>query len=123
MKRIDDEITQDDSFVDSVVKPEKPSNAPVLKKIFDRYAKETITDEQIRRIMAPVLRMIQEGKFDRSFLQRYKWLIHPLISGIAIAALILTVAFSQTNETPYNNINIPTAGELVQMIEYENGSS
>ena len=34
----------------------------VLKRIFDTYAGETITDEQLQRILDPVIAMIQEGR-------------------------------------------------------------
>jgi len=37
---------------------------PALKQLFDRYAEESITEEQVRHVLEPVLRMISEGRFD-----------------------------------------------------------
>lgn len=45
--------------------PRYPPKMPVLKQVFDKYAKESITDEQIQRMLAPVIRKIQDGCFDR----------------------------------------------------------
>jgi hypothetical protein len=36
-----------------------------LKQILNQYAKENITDEQIQRILTPVIQMIREGKFSQ----------------------------------------------------------
>ena len=35
-----------------------------LKEIFDRYSEDSITEEQVQRVLEPVLKMIYEGKFD-----------------------------------------------------------
>ena len=43
----------------------KSSGTSVLKQIFDGHIEDTITDEQIVRILEPVLRRIREGAFDR----------------------------------------------------------
>ena len=40
----------------------KPS---VMKQIFDKYIDETITDEQIIRVLEPVIRLIRKGAFSR----------------------------------------------------------
>ena len=37
----------------------------VLKQIFDKYIEDTITEEQINRVLEPVLKLIREGAFDR----------------------------------------------------------
>jgi hypothetical protein len=37
----------------------------VLKQVFDRYVEDTISDEQMNRVLEPVLRLIREGAFDR----------------------------------------------------------
>jgi len=42
------------------------SGQTVLKQVFDMYADESISDEQVQRIMAPVIQMIREGRFNRS---------------------------------------------------------
>ena len=76
--------------------PNEHVNAPVLKKIFDQYEAEMITDEQKQRVLAPVLKMIREDKFERSRWQRYSWFIIPLIAIATVVALIITVAVTQT---------------------------
>jgi len=37
----------------------------VLTNILVRCGEETITDEQVQRVLVPVLNMIYEGRFDR----------------------------------------------------------
>jgi hypothetical protein len=41
------------------------ANGSVLKQVFDMHIEETFTDEQVRRVLEPVLRLIREGAFDR----------------------------------------------------------
>jgi len=41
------------------------SGSATMKQVFDRYIEDSITEEQIRRILEPVLRRIREGAFDR----------------------------------------------------------
>ena len=36
-----------------------------IKQVFDGYIKDTVTDEQVNRVLEPVLRLIGEGAFDR----------------------------------------------------------
>ena len=43
-----------------------PSEAFTLKRIFDIYNQETITEEQVQRVLGPILKMIEEGKFDEA---------------------------------------------------------
>ena len=42
----------------------KGMKVSVLKLIFDAYEGETITDEQVQRIVDPVIRMIRAGQFN-----------------------------------------------------------
>ena len=46
---------------------------PVLKVVFDCYKEDTITDEQVQRVLEPVLKMIRERRFeapeDRQFIR------------------------------------------------------
>ena len=73
----------------------KTNNVSVLKQIFDWHEAETITDEMTQRVLEPVLKMIQEGKFERSPWHRYSWLVRPVIAVVTVAALIVTVAVTQ----------------------------
>ena len=45
-------------------------NALVLKWVFDNYVNEVITDEQVQRILEPVVGMIREGQFDKPLLHK-----------------------------------------------------
>jgi len=36
-----------------------------LKELFDRYTDDTIPDEQVNRVLEPILEMIREGRFDK----------------------------------------------------------
>gem|GEM_PF-5629041 len=47
--------------------------APVLKLVFDKYLEDSITEEQVQRILEPVLKMILEGRFDRPPRLRVFW--------------------------------------------------
>ena len=42
-----------------------PPGTSKLTEIFDSYARECITDEQIQRVLEPVIREILEGRFNR----------------------------------------------------------
>ena len=57
--------------------PDEPAGPPVLKQIFDKYAEETHTDEQVQRVLAPVLKMIAEGEFDKPWWYRFKRFMKP----------------------------------------------
>ena len=74
------------------IKKEREPNNTALKEIFDHYIEDTITSEQIRRVLEPVLKMIREGKFDRPRRIQYGWLMRPLGSFAAIGILILIVS-------------------------------
>ena len=41
------------------------SDTTVLKQVFDGYIEDTITDEQVLKILEPVLKLIEQGAFDR----------------------------------------------------------
>jgi hypothetical protein len=85
----------------------EPTGFPALKQIFDRYAEESVTEEQVARVLAPVLAMIRAGRFDRPKGERYEWLIKPLIAGIAVATLIITVAIAQPAGMGFGRVIIP----------------
>ena len=44
------------------VRPLEPPKSPTLKLIFDTYAEETITDEQVQRVLQPILLKIRSGE-------------------------------------------------------------
>ena len=41
-------------------------NTTTIKRILDSYAEESISMEQMGRVLEPVLKLIREGKFDRT---------------------------------------------------------
>ena len=61
-------MASDSSFIVT----DKSQNKSVIKAIFDRYEEETITTEQVMRVLEPVLKMIMEGKFDRYLWREYR---------------------------------------------------
>ena len=52
-------------IIEIYINKNRISKPPVLTEMMASYADETITDEQIDRILAPVFMMIRAGKFDR----------------------------------------------------------
>ena len=46
-------------------------NIIVLKEMFDKCADDNISDEQLNRILEPVLIMIKSGKFEKSRRMRF----------------------------------------------------
>ena len=44
----------------------KMSEKTTLKQIFETYAEESVDDEQVRRVLEPIKKMVNEGRFDRS---------------------------------------------------------
>ena len=71
---------------------DKPHKVSVLKHAFDRHAMISISDEQIRRLLIPIFKMIHEGRFHRrrAFTG---WLQKLVVLAIAIMSVILLVAF------------------------------
>ena len=67
---------------------------PGLKKLFDIYAEETITEKQVCDVLAPVLKDINEGKYGGKLWKRYMWLIKPIAAATAVAGLITGIALS-----------------------------
>lgn len=43
----------------------KTSDTTVLKQVFEGYIEDTITDEQVCKVLEPVLKLIEQGAFDR----------------------------------------------------------
>ena len=43
----------------------EPVRESVMRMVFDSYIEDTITDEQVQRVLGPVFRLIKEGVFDR----------------------------------------------------------
>jgi len=43
----------------------KISGRLVIRQVFEGYIEDTISDEQVLRILEPILKLINEGAFDR----------------------------------------------------------
>jgi|GEM_PF-3550169 len=63
-----------------------------LKYVFDRYIEEEISDEQIRRVLDPVLRLIREGKFSRP--RHRKSAARPALSVLSVLSVAIVAAFA-----------------------------
>jgi len=50
---------------DEKVVNKKTSGDTVLKQVFEGYIEDTITDEQVLKVLEPVLKLIEQGVFDR----------------------------------------------------------
>ena len=81
------------------------SNESILKKIFDKYANDTITDEQISRILEPVFIMIYEGEFDRKR-SKFSHFIHPILSLAAVLLIVFFVSLTQLGKARNNRVII-----------------
>ena len=56
---------------------------PTLTRVLHYCAEDTINDEQIQRVLVPVIRMIEAGVFEVK--RNYDWLI---MTGYAVAILL-----------------------------------
>jgi len=81
-----------------------------LKRVFDLSVEDTITDDQIDNILAPVLVGIREGRFEKRRRKRLiAWLAGPLPIMAAVAAIIV-VTMNANNDTMQNVVlDIPDA--------------
>jgi len=61
-----------------------------LKQVFDMYIEEEISDEQTRRVLEPVLKMINEGAFSRP--RSTFFLAKSTLSLFAVAIIAAVVA-------------------------------
>jgi len=68
----------------------------VFRQILQRHAEETITDEQVKRLLAPVKNMINAGYFDKPKRRNFSWLLTPLAAATTVVVLITIMAISQT---------------------------
>ena len=55
------------------IPPDVPQKSQVLMDILDGLCAESVTDEQVQRVLEPVLKMIREGKFDAPWWSRFAW--------------------------------------------------
>ncbi len=76
-----------------------PVQSSVLKLIYDRYAEETVTDEEVRRVFEPIGNMIKAGRFESSRrpVTSAKYMRH-----LAAAAAMIAVAVGLGGFWPVN---------------------
>jgi len=72
---------------------QEENDIPVLKLIFDRHAEETISDEQIQRVLEPVRQRIQAGEYRTKRPDRLHRLTVTLMQ-IAAAIVLVVLATS-----------------------------
>jgi hypothetical protein len=68
----------------------------VLQRIFDMQEQETISDEQVQRVVAPIIKMIQEGRFDK---HNWRWRIKKILetASACITAVTLVIGNHMTS--------------------------
>jgi len=97
---------------------ENYNDASSFKQILDRHANETISDYDVRRLLAPIQGMIDEGKFDKPKL--FSWWPQTLVMLAAVVTLAIVVTLSGGGVAQdvvqvgtfveINNARIPLAG-------------
>ena len=62
----------------------------ILKQLFDRYERDTISDAQARRVFAPIVKMVKEGRFGHTprVQPRRFWRWLKVIGAVAVALAI-----------------------------------
>ena len=92
-------ITQKESRMidlNEYMKKAEPVKDSVLKKILDKAVEDTILDEQVQRILEPIIRMIYEGRFEKPRSRRLGKLIKLFyslfISTITVVILIVLLS-------------------------------
>jgi len=95
------------------------AQASTLKHMFDRHAEETISDEQVRRVIAPVLARIKTGEFNRPHektiekpedkLNRVFRLLPQAVASIAAAAVVISATIFWQNGSKNILVEIPGA--------------
>ncbi len=64
--------------------------ADIIRQVFDQYAEESITEEDVQRVLSPVVAMIRAGCFDRP---RRFWPISLVITMLVVVlAVVATFA-------------------------------
>ena len=69
-----------------------PDKEPILKQVFHSYAEQTISNEQVRRILEPVLRMIEAGRFNLR--RKYVFLPQALLTAMVIIVMSVVAVFA-----------------------------
>ncbi len=72
---------------------------PLLRQIFDRYAEETITDEQARRVFEPVGRLIREGRFHKRRRPQAARVFASIAAVLVVAVAMAVAAGERIEET------------------------
>ncbi|MCL2852012.1 MAG: carboxypeptidase-like regulatory domain-containing protein [Defluviitaleaceae bacterium] len=86
------------------------SDQAVMKQILDQYAKETISEDRARHVHMPIIKMIEEGRFDKP--RRVSWWPQTLASMAAVAAIAIVATFSHSDTTRYDNSHVGTLVEI-----------
>ncbi|MCL2566021.1 MAG: hypothetical protein FWE24_09475 [Defluviitaleaceae bacterium] len=88
---------------------EDQSETSPIKRIFDQHASETISDYDVRRLLAPVHGMIDEGKFDKPRI--FSWWPQTLVMMAAAITLVVIMTLSN-NDPAQETVHIGTFVEI-----------
>ena len=84
------------------------TDTPELKRILTQQA-ETISDEKIRRLVSPVINMIEQGRFDRPRLITW-W--PQTLAALAAVLVIAAVAVMPHNDSWQGEVQVGTLVEI-----------
>ena len=93
----------------------------VLGTVFERYATDTITNEQISRVLGPILRMIKNGEFDKKKILTL--LPQIVVSMAALLVLVVTVLFTGPKKVSASIIIPESITPLANISNYSNNIS
>ena len=86
--------------------------ANILKRIFDTHCEETISDEQVKRMLEPILKMIEDGEFDKNNQKRQA-------SWERVTPLAAPVSRKQTQPAPSISENQTQISFPMKTVTYE----
>ena len=99
-------------------------SARILKSIFNKYIEDSITEEQIERLLRPILQMIKEGRFDRVYARiRARRIYQAVLSFAAVLVLVITVIFAQIKSNKAYTIVIPDTQVPQASFNFQNSIS
>ena len=91
------------------------NGAYVLERIFAQYIEETITDQQVERVISPVLAMVRQGRFE--VVRRRNPFQWPYLVAATAMVVVVTVALA-THVGEMGEVNLPGRNAIAETIKY-----